>query len=328
VTPLLLVRDLETGFSSEEGFARAVRGISFELEAGETLGLVGESGCGKSVTALSIMGLLPSSARIVAGQIELADEGDLVRASKRSLRRIRGKRIAMVFQDSMTSLNPLLTIGRQITESFEAHLGISGVQARTRAASLLDEVGVPEPERRLKQYPHQLSGGLRQRVAVAVALAPNPEVLIADEPTTALDVTIQAQLLELLKREQVDRQMALLLITHDLGVVAGMADRLCVMYTGKIVEQGPTERVFAEPRHPYTLGLLRSVPRIDGEIERRLPSIAGNPPPISDIPVGCSFRPRCAYAFGRCEAEEPPLLPTPAEGQEAACWADVREAVS
>ena len=327
MTPLLSVRGLETGFASEEGLVRAVRGVSFELGAGETLGLVGESGCGKSVTALSIMRLLPAAARIVAGEIELAGEGDLTKASKRALRKIRSKRIAMVFQDSMTSLNPLLTVGRQITESLQAHLDLSGRTAQDRAVSLLQEVGVPEPEQRLKQYPHQLSGGLRQRVAVAVALAPDPEVLIADEPTTALDVTIQAQLLELLKREQAERQMALMLITHDLGVVAGMADRLCVMYAGRIVEEGPTERVFAEPRHPYTLGLLRSVPRIDGEIGRRLPSIPGNPPPIWEIPAGCPFRSRCSYALARCEAEDPPLEPVGRDGQAAACWADVREAV-
>jgi oligopeptide/dipeptide ABC transporter ATP-binding protein len=233
----------------------------------------------------------------------------------------------MVFQDSMTSLNPLLTIGRQLTESLEEHLGLSRRDASVRAAGLLEEVGVPEPARRLKQYPHQLSGGLRQRVAVAVALAPNPSVLIADEPTTALDVTIQAQLLELLKREQRERGMGLLLITHDLGVVAGMTDRLCVMYAGRIVEQGPTETVFDHARHPYTLGLLASVPRIDSELMPRLPSIPGAPPPIWDLPPGCPFRPRCTFAVTRCEAEDPPLEPVQGVGQSVACWADVRETV-
>jgi oligopeptide transport system ATP-binding protein len=300
---------------------RAVRGVSFDVEAGETRGLVGESGCGKSVTALSIMGLLPSSARIVAGSISLNGQ-ELVSASKKELRAVRGRRVAMVFQDSMTSLNPLLTIGRQITETLEAHLGMSRSRTRSRAVELLDEVGVPEPERRLAQYPHQLSGGLRQRVAVAVALAPNPAVLIADEPTTALDVTVQAQLLELLKREQRDRGMGLILITHDLGVVAGMADRLSVMYAGRIVEEGPTEAVFAKPRHPYTLALLRSVPRIDARPERRLVSIPGAPPPLAELPAGCPYRPRCPLAFERCEEEDPALVRVNDDERAVACWAD------
>ncbi len=234
------------------------------------------------------------------------------------------RNFAIVFQDSMTSLNPLLTIGKQITESLQTHLGLSDAEARRRAVSLLEEVGVPEAKQRVSQYPHQLSGGLRQRAAVAVALAPNPELLIADEPTTALDVTIQAQLLELLERERKERGMALVLITHDLGVVAGMAARLCVMYAGRIVEEGPAEAVFAQPRHPYTLGLLRSVPRIDGALERRLPSIPGAPPPIGDLPRGCPFRPRCPYAVARCEAGDPPLATTGADGQAAACWVDIR----
>jgi oligopeptide transport system ATP-binding protein len=302
---------------------QAVRGVSFSLAPGETLALVGESGCGKSVTALSIIGLLPPNGRIVGGRVEL-DGDDLVQASRTALRRIRGKRVAMVFQDSMTSLNPLITVGRQITESLNVHLGISGREARRRAAALLEEVGVPEPEKRLKQYPHQLSGGLRQRVAVAIAIAPDPAVLIADEPTTALDVTVQAQLLELLKREQEERGMALLLITHDLGVVAGMTDRLCVMYAGRIVEQGPTETVFGDPRHPYTTGLLESVPRIDGKLDRRLPSIPGVPPAVWNLPPGCPCRPRCHAAFGRCE-EEDPSLEAVEQDHEVACWAAVRE---
>jgi oligopeptide transport system ATP-binding protein len=321
--PLLAVRELRTTFRADEGAVEAVRDVSFSLAPGETLALVGESGCGKSVTALSIMGLLPPNGRVVGGRVELEGE-DLLQLSRAALRRVRGKRIAMVFQDSMTSLNPLLTVGRQITESLETHLGISGRQAKRRAAALLEEVGVPEPEERLRQYPHQLSGGLRQRVAVAIAIASDPEVLIADEPTTALDVTIQAQLLELLKREQEERGMALLLITHDLGVVAGMTDRLCVMYAGRIVEHGPTETVFREPRHPYTGGLLESVPRIDGRLERRLPSIPGVPPQVWNIPPGCPFRPRCHAAFSRCEREDPPLE-TVEHAHEVACWAAVRE---
>jgi oligopeptide/dipeptide ABC transporter ATP-binding protein len=233
----------------------------------------------------------------------------------------------MVFQDSMTSLNPLLTVGRQITESLRAHLGLSRADATARALALLDEVGVPEPAARLGQYPHQLSGGLRQRVAVAVALAPDPEILIADEPTTALDVTIQAQLLDLLAREREQRGMAVLLITHDLGIVAGMTDRVCVMYAGRIVEQGATEDVYADARHPYTLGLMRSVPRLDGEVERRLPSIPGAPPPLWMLPPGCAFRTRCPSALAVCSEQDPSLEPCAGGGHDAACWAVVRESV-
>jgi oligopeptide/dipeptide ABC transporter ATP-binding protein len=283
---------------------------------------VGESGSGKTVTALSVVGLLPSMARVASGTVEL-DGRHLTGMSRRELRRVRGRRIGIVFQDSMTSLNPVVSVGIQITESLETHLGLGGRDARARALELLEEVGVPEPGERLKQFPHQLSGGLRQRVAVAMALAADPGVLIADEPTTALDVTIQAQLLELLKRRQAERQMALILITHDLGVVAGTCDRVAVMYAGRIVEEGPTEAVLTAPRHPYTLGLLRSVPRLDAEVLDRLPSIAGAPPAPGAIPDGCPFRPRCSFAFERCEID-PPLRPAGAEGQAAACWADLR----
>jgi oligopeptide transport system ATP-binding protein len=317
--PLLAVEGLETSFVASEGVVHAVRGVSFALEPGETLALVGESGSGKSVTALSLIRLLPPNGRIVGGSVLL--EGDeVLTASSRELRRIRGRRIAMVFQDSMTSLNPLLTVGRQLTESLEAHLGLDRGEARRKAVSLLQEVGVPEPGERLRQYPHQLSGGLRQRVAVAVALAPNPAVLIADEPTTALDVTIQAQLLDLLKRERDERGMALLLITHDLGVVAGMADRVAVMYAGRIVEHGPTDEVFERPRHPYTRGLLESVPRIDADVGERLRSIPGTPPPVWALPAGCPFRPRCDLAMPRCAEADPPLDRVDTE-HEAACWA-------
>jgi oligopeptide transport system ATP-binding protein len=324
--PILSVRGLQTVFRSDEGLVQAVRDVSFSLCRGETLALVGESGSGKTVTALSVMRLLPSNGRILGGTIQL-DGRNLVEASAADLRRVRGKRVAMVFQDSMTSLNPLLTVGRQITESLRAHLGLSRADATARALALLDEVGVPEPAARLGQYPHQLSGGLRQRVAVAVALAPDPELLIADEPTTALDVTIQAQLLDLLAREREQRGMAVLLITHDLGIVAGMTDRVCVMYAGRIVEQGATDDVFAHPRHPYTLGLMRSVPRLDGEVERRLASIPGAPPPLWLIPPGCAFRTRCPSALARCAEQDPPLEPCAAGGHDAACWAVVREPV-
>jgi oligopeptide/dipeptide ABC transporter ATP-binding protein len=322
MSALLDVRVLETCFSSDEGIVRAVRGVSFELAAGETLGLVGESGCGKSVTALSIMRLLPPNARVTGGSV-LLDGTDLLRASKRTMRRIRGARVGMVFQDSMTALNPLLTVGRQITEILEAHTGLTERAARAKAVALLEEVGVPEPTRRLRQYPHQLSGGLRQRVAVAIALAPNPDVLIADEPTTALDVTIQAQVLDLLRRQQGERRMAMILITHDVGVVASLSDRLAVMYAGRIVEIGRSDEVFTDPRHPYTLGLLRSVPRIDSEIAERLPSIPGTPPPLSALPPGCPFRPRCSFAVERSDDEEPPLAPV-GDDHAAACWVDIR----
>jgi oligopeptide transport system ATP-binding protein len=322
--PLLRVSDLETAFVVGGEVFPAVRRVSFELRDGQTLGLVGESGCGKSVTALSIIRLLSQNGAITGGSVELRGE-DLVCASDRRLEQVRGRRIAMVFQDSMTSLNPLLSIGRQITEGLEVHLGMSRRQARRRAVELLVEVGVPEPERRLRQYPHQLSGGLRQRVAVAVALAPNPELLIADEPTTALDVTIQAQLLELLQRERADRGMALLLITHDLGVVAGLADDVCVMYAGRIVERGSTHELFESAQHPYTLGLLRSVPRLDSARERRLASIPGTPPALSELGEGCAFRARCPIALDRCASEDPELLPAGDAGSAVACWASVRE---
>jgi oligopeptide transport system ATP-binding protein len=320
----LRVAGLETAFATEGGMAYAVRGVSFSVQPGETLGLVGESGSGKSITALSILRLLPPSARIVAGSVSLGGV-DLLALSERGMRRVRGQRIGMVFQDSMTSLNPVLTVGRQITESLEAHRAMTAGAARQRALELLEEVGVPEPERRLAQYPHQLSGGLRQRVAVAVALAPGPQVLLADEPTTALDVTIQAQLLELLKREQHSREMALVLITHDLGVVAGMTDRVAVMYAGRVVEQATTGRLFSQPRHPYTLGLLEAVPRIDGPLRSRLLAIPGAPPPITEIHSGCPFQPRCRFALERCEADEPALAPVDNEPHLAACWAEVAQ---
>jgi oligopeptide/dipeptide ABC transporter ATP-binding protein len=240
---------------------------------------------------------------------------------------VRGRRIAIVFQDSITSLNPVLTIGRQITESLETHLGLSGAKARARALELLEGVSVPDSERRLRQYPHQLSGGLRQRVAVAIALAPDPEVLIADEPTTALDVTVQAQVLDVLRSAQRERNVALLLISHDLGVMAGLADDVAVMYAGRIVEHGPAEQVFAKSHHPYTGGLLRSVPRIDDEVRERLPSIPGAPPSLLIVDPGCPFRPRCPLAMPKCAVEDPPLEGVESASHRAACWAAVRSKV-
>jgi oligopeptide transport system ATP-binding protein len=321
MSAVLSVKELQTSFSTDGDPLRVVRSVSFDVEEGEAFGIVGESGCGKSVTALSIVRLLPAAARIVGGSVLLQGE-DLLELDDHAMRRVRGGRIGIVFQDSMTSLNPLLTVGRQLTEGIQLHQGVSRRSSLRRAAELLEEVGVPDPAQRLRQYPHQLSGGLRQRVAVAIALAPNPTVLIADEPTTALDVTIQAQLLELLRREQRERRMALILITHDLGVVAGVADRVAVMYAGRIVEVGETSDVFARPAHPYTLGLLASAPRIDGKIMKRLPSIPGAPPPTGGSVQGCPFRPRCGYALADCEIADPPLH---ADGRThaAACWADI-----
>lgn len=315
---VLSVRDLSVSFGTRHGTVHAVRRVSFDLVAGKTIGLVGESGCGKSTTARAIVGLLPASAT-VDGLIALGNE-DLTTDSV--MRRVRGKRIGMIFQDSMTSLNPVLTIGRQITESLESHLALAPRAARERAVELLEAVGVPDPATRLRQYPHQLSGGMRQRVAIAIAIAPGPEVLIADEPTTALDVTIQAQVLDVLRTIQRERQMTLLLISHDLGVMAGIADRIAVMYAGRIVEEGDADEVFANPRHPYTAGLLRSVPRLDGEVTGRLPSIPGDVAPLWSLPPGCPFQPRCPIAMTICENEDPTLEPiASAVTHSAACWA-------
>jgi peptide/nickel transport system ATP-binding protein len=312
-------------FDSRDGPVPAVRDVSFDLRPGEALGIVGESGSGKSTLALAIMQLLPSNGRITAGSISFAGL-DLVGAPTTVLRRLRGRRIAIVFQDSMSSLNPVLPIGLQITESLTWHLNLSRRQARAKAIELLSEVGVSEPERRLGQLPHQLSGGLRQRVAISIALAADPDVLIADEPTTALDVTIQAQLLELLRREKAARHMSMILITHDHGVVARTCDRVAVMYAGRIVEVGETSEIFRDARHPYSLGLQTSVPRFDRVRPGRLPSIAGAPPPMIDLPPGCPFEPRCPFAVERSRVEEPTLAPVPGgrPGHEAACWVDTR----
>jgi oligopeptide/dipeptide ABC transporter ATP-binding protein len=324
--PILAARGVKVAFSSEYGMVNAVRDVSFDLQSGTALGLVGESGCGKTTVALAVMGLLPSNARVLGGSA-LIDAINLLSVPAPVVRRMRGRRIAMVFQDSMTSLNPLLTVGRQITEVLERHHGMTHRQAKDRAAELLTEVGVPEPRQRLDQFPHQLSGGLRQRVAISVALSPDPAVLIADEPTTALDVTIQAQLLDLLRQEIDQRRMALLLITHDLGVVSRICEEVAVMYVGRIVEHGSTAEVFADPRHPYMLGLLESVPRIEGEILGRLPQIAGSPPPLWALPPGCSFNLRCPFVIDKCLSEDPPLLPveTADAGREIACWVDVTQ---
>lgn len=321
--PLLVVKNLETQFKTQDGIVRAVSNVSFHVDRGETLGIVGESGSGKSVTSLSIMRLIPNPpGKIVGGQI-IFDGENLLDYTEEEMRHIRGNRIAMIFQDPMTSLNPVLTIGRQITESLELHMKLTAREARNRAIELLEMVGIPGAARRLDDYPHQFSGGMRQRVMIAMALSCNPELLIADEPTTALDVTIQAQILELIQRLQHELGTAVIIITHDLGVVAGMADRVIVMYAGRIVEEGPTEEIFARPRMPYTIGLLRSIPRLDEEEGRKLTPIRGLPPDLINLPQICPFSPRCDYFIpGKCDQQVPPLREV-APGHKAACLFDI-----
>jgi oligopeptide/dipeptide ABC transporter, ATP-binding protein, C-terminal domain len=306
---LLEVRNLQTHFPTRAGLVRAVDGVSFHLDRGELLGLVGESGCGKSMTALSIMRLITPPGKIVNGEI-LFDGKDLLKLSDSEMREMRGDDIAMIFQDPMTSLNPVYTVGEQIAEALRLHRKLSRSQARNATIEAMREVAIPDPARRVNDYPHQLSGGMRQRVMIAMALACNPKLLIADEPTTALDVTIQAQILELLDELRKQRELAVLLITHDLGVVAEVADRVAVMYTGRIVEESPVEELFARPKHPYTEGLLRSVPRLtvaDLNKNERLETIEGVVPSPTDLPPGCHFAPRCRHRMPRCTAEEIPL---------------------
>ncbi len=316
---LLEVKDLATYFDTMEGVVKAVDGVSYEVEAGETLGLVGESGCGKSVSALSIMGLIPRPpGRVVSGEVLFRGE-DLLQMSGSQMRAIRGNDIAMVFQEPMTSLNPVLTIGRQITETMELHLGLDKRGARERAIDLIRMVGIPDAERRLSQYPHQFSGGMRQRVMIAIALSCNPKLLIADEPTTALDVTIQAQILELMKSLSREFGAALIVITHNLGVVARYADRVNVMYAGKIIERGTARDIYGNPKHPYTLGLLHSVPRLDEPRRVKLDPIEGQPPDLINLNEGCSFLPRCRFAVDRCVTEFPPLEAID-EHHQSACW--------
>jgi oligopeptide transport system ATP-binding protein len=323
LTVLLDVQNLVTRFHTEEGIIHAVNGISYTLREGETLGLVGESGCGKTVHALSIMGLLPQPPARITGEA-IFNGRDLLRLRQREMRLVRGPEIGMVFQDPMTSLNPTLTIGVQITESLELHLGMPAYVARLRAAELLAMVGIPEPERRLNDHPHKLSGGMRQRALIAIALACNPQLLIADEPTTALDVTIQAQILDLVRRLRTMLGMAMVWISHDLGVVAGLADTVQVMYAGYVVERGPAKAVYGDPRHPYTIGLLGSLPRLDRK-NQRLISIEGVPPDLRSLPQGCPFAPRCVYRAPEC-VENPPLEQVPDSRSEhiVACWFDVR----
>jgi oligopeptide/dipeptide ABC transporter ATP-binding protein len=309
VSHLLEIRSLHTYFQTREGLVRAVDGVSFYLDRGELLGLVGESGCGKSITALSIMRLVAPPGKIVAGEILFAGR-DLLKLSNAEMRSVRGNDVAMIFQDPMTSLNPVFTVGEQIAEALRLHRKLSRKAARAAAIEAMREVSIPDPELRVNDYPHQLSGGMRQRVMIAMALACDPKVLIADEPTTALDVTIQAQILELLNNLRRTRDLAVLLITHDLGVVAEVADRVAVMYTGKIVEESPVEELFARPKHPYTEGLLRSVPKLtakDVARKTRLQTIEGAVPRPTALPPGCHFEPRCPYRMPRCRDGEIPL---------------------
>ena len=320
--PLLEVKDLTTYFYTPEGIVKAVDGVSYDVEAGETLGLVGESGCGKSVSALSIMGLIPwPPGRVVDGSITFNGE-NLRGYDVNEMRNIRGKEIAMVFQEPMTSLNPVLTIGRQLTETMELHLKLDKAGAEARAVDLLNRVGIPDAERRLSQYPHQFSGGMRQRVMIAMALSCDPKLLIADEPTTALDVTIQAQILELMKGLCREFGAALIVITHNLGVVARYADRVNVMYAGKVIERSTATEIYKNPKHPYTLGLLNSVPRLDEPRRQKLDPIEGQPPDLSKLTDGCSFLPRCRFAVDKCVNEYPNLVQSDNTDipHTVACW--------
>jgi oligopeptide/dipeptide ABC transporter ATP-binding protein len=320
---LLSVEDLRVEFWTRRGTVHAVNGVSFDIEAGETLGIVGESGCGKSVTSLAILGILPRAGRVTGGRAMFEGE-DLIGRPDRELRKIRGKDVAMIFQDPMTSLNPVLTVGRQIRESIETHFDLDRKQAEKRVVELLDQVGIPEAKRRARDYPHQFSGGMRQRAMIAMALACEPKLLIADEPTTALDVTIQAQILDLLRALVAERDTALVMITHDLGVVAGMCERVHVMYGGMVMETGPAEDVFRSPRHPYTLGLLQSVPRLDTPRGRKLHPIEGAPRDMLRPPSACPFAPRCAYEVDQSRQEVPPLVEI-APGHKVACFNPVSE---
>ena len=316
---LLEVKDLRTHFFTMEGVVKAVDGVSYGLEEGETLGLVGESGCGKSVSALSVMRLIPNPpGRIVGGEI-LLDGEDILQMDMEAMRHIRGAKVAMVFQEPMTSLNPVLTIERQLTETLQLHMGMSKQESRRESVSLLARVGIPDPETRVKQYPHQFSGGMRQRVMIAMALSCDPRLIIADEPTTALDVTIQAQILDLMKALTTESGVALIVITHNLGVVARYADRVNIMYAGKVIERGTASEIYANPRHPYTVGLLRSVPRLDLPRRAKLDPIEGQPPDLINLTMGCSFRPRCRWAVDKCATDTPELMETNA-GHLSACW--------
>ena len=326
---LLRVENLVTAFHTDEGSVRAVDDVSFTVEDGQTLGIVGESGCGKSVTSLSVMRLVPDPPGVIERGRIVFQGRDLLKISEREMRALRGERISMIFQEPMTSLNPVHRVGKQISETLRVHRGMSRRDARKRAIELLDLVGIPAPAERVDSYPHELSGGMRQRVVIAMALACDPTLLIADEPTTALDVTIQAQILELLQKLKDEMGMSIIFITHDLGVVAELTDDVLVMYAGRVVERSPTAKLFADPLHPYTVGLLRSVPGFGQNIgKKRLPTIEGMVPDLRELPRGCRFQDRCALVEPRCREEEPPLFPV--DEREVACFvvADQRGAAA
>ena len=315
---LLEVTDLATHFRTERGMVRAVDGVTFTLERGRALGVVGESGSGKTVLSRTIMGLLPSNAR-TSGSVRFAGQ-EVLGLDPNHRRHLWGREMSMVFQNPMTSLNPLMKVGRQIAEPLQIHLGMDRTAAHETVLQLLRDVRIPEPERRLDQYPHELSGGMRQRVMIAIALACGPTLLFADEPTTALDVTVQAQILELIGEQRRDRNMSVILVTHDLGVVAGHTDEIAVMYGGRLVEKAPTRTLFADMRMPYTKSLMRSIPKLEDPSHTRLLTIAGRPPDLVNPPRGCRFAPRCAYARERCSHEEPPLTPAASADHVFACW--------
>ena len=326
VTPLLEVKDLVTQFNTLDGAVHAVNGVSFIIDEGETLAIVGESGCGKSVTMLSLMGLIPQPpGKIVNGQALYFDgstQRDLLALSKEELRQVRGREIGMVFQDPLTSLNPVMTIGQQISESLVEHMRMSSAEAYQRTLKLLEYVDIPDPQKRYGNYPHQFSGGMRQRVMIAIAIACMPKILIADEPTTALDVTVQAQIVELVAQMRAELKMAVIWITHDLGVVAGIADRVMVMYGGHVAERAYVDDLYKHPKHPYTVGLLGALPRMDEDTARRLVSIEGSPPDLYKQPTHCQFAYRCPFAFDRCWAEIPPLI-TVGYRHKLACFYDI-----
>ena len=320
-TAMLEVRNLAMRFRTDAGDVHAVDGVSFEIGEGEFLGLVGESGSGKSATMLSLMRLLPMPPAEILSGTAVFEGGDLLQLDLEALRRVRGGKIGFIFQDPMTSLNPVLTVGYQLSEALRTHLGMRRQEARNRAAELLRRVGIPNPDSRLSDFPHRFSGGMRQRVMIAIALACNPRLLIADEPTTALDVTVQAQVLALVRELRQQIRMSIVWITHDLGVLAGLADRIMVMYAGRIVERAPAASLYGNPQHPYTRALLGTLPRLDGVRVQRLPGIEGQPPSLLGRTRGCAFAPRCRHAFARCREAAPALEPV-GEGHEVACWWD------
>jgi len=326
MTTLMEVKGLKTRFFTQDGVVNAVNGISYHVDEGETLGLVGESGCGKSVSVLSVMRLIPTPpGRIVGGEVWFEGR-DLLKVDKEEIRSVRGNKIAMIFQDPMTSLNPVLTIGQQVSEALQLHMGMNKDQARQRSIELLEMVNIPLAADRIDDYPHQFSGGMRQRAMIAMALSCNPQLLIADEPTTALDVTIQAQIIDLVKKLRDEIGMSIVWITHDLGIIAGLADRVVVMYAGYIIESASCKEVYSDPRHPYTLGLLGSIPRLDEERKETLTPIEGLPPDLIGMTPSCPFAPRCRFQkeldLQQCLEEMPPLEPV-GPGHKIACWADV-----